>query len=272
MELKQFSEELLVKMKGQIEQLTLDQPDAILRSSQIISAIESVILELKQVLLKYKFKSSTEEINFFKTIKPVFISQLWFYKKLFKIHLFETFNNIDKRVIHYHKILKSLERFILKHQDFYHYLLSGAEHMDDKYFIRNNSAAQSSLQDERFSTGYDNKISRILMDELIKDYIFAALHKIDSHSDNLNSATTLNWTGSKTDLIELIYALHASKVFNGGAADVKQIASNFETILNVTLGNYYRTFQEIRLRKTGQLKFLEHLKKVLQTKIEENEA
>jgi hypothetical protein len=272
MELKQFSEELLVKMKGQIERLTLDQPDVILRTSQIISTIEAVILELKKVVLKYQFRNDDEEIEFFKTIKPVFISQLWFHRGLFKISLFESFNDGDSRTIYYRKQLRGLQRFIIKHEEFYHYALSNSVHMDEKFFLRVNDIKKSFIQDDRFSTAYDIKLSKILTNELLKDYIFNALQKIKStESENLSGINSLKWTGSKTDLVELIYALHASEVFNKSASDVKHIASYFESIFNVSLGNYYRTFQEIRLRKSGQTNFLDEMRKKLLVRIQEAE-
>jgi hypothetical protein len=63
--------------------------------------------------------------------------------------------------------------------------------------------------------------------------------------------------------------LHVSGVFNKASADVKQIATHFENVFNVLLGNYYRTFQEIRIRKTGQVNFINELKEGLTKLIRE---
>jgi hypothetical protein len=272
MELKQFSEGLLNRLKGQIEQISLDQPDVLLRNSQIISSIEALVIELKRYVVKYKFESINEEVEFFKTIKPVFISQLLFYKGLFKISLFESFHDSDARINYYRRQLKILKRFMIKHEEFYHYALSNSTDLDEKYFVRDNNTKQFFIQDNRFSTWFDNRLSRILANELIKNYIFNALEKIKSAlPGNLNSSSSLTWTGSKTDLIELVYALQASGVFNKSTADVKQIASHFESSFNVTLGNYYRTFQEIRLRKTGQVNFLNELREILIKRIKESD-
>jgi hypothetical protein len=267
MELKQFSEELLVRMKSQIEKTTLDQPDALMRTSQIISGIEPIVDELKQYVLKYKFKSNNEEVEFFKSIKPIFISQLRFHKTLFKINLFESFNDPDARNNFYRKKMKSLQSFMIKHEQFYHYVLSNFAYLDDRYFVRANTRNKLLIQDERFSTGYDNLLSRILTSELLKDYLTNAINKINSAAST-NLDNTLTWTGSKTDLIELIYALQASEAFNNGSADVKQIATHFENAFNVSLGNYYRVFQDIRLRKTNQLKFLDLLRQGMSKRIE----
>ncbi len=141
--------------------------------------------------------------------------------------------------------------------------------MDEKYFTRGTALKQRIENDERFSTLGDEKVTRILTNELIKVYVFEAMQKIKSGLDN--KIPNISWTGSKTDLIELIYGLHASGVFNKATADLKQIASYFEAVFNVSLGNYYRTFQEICLRKSGQTNFLDQLRTDLISKIEEKD-
>jgi hypothetical protein len=115
-------------------------------------------------------------------------------------------------------------------------------------------------------TFFDNKLSKILTYQLLKDYILKAIQKLGGATGAINSH--LSWTGSKTDLIELIYALQGSGVFNQSSADVKQIANYFENVFNVNLGNYYRVFQEIKLRKGGQTNFLDSLRKKLINYIE----
>jgi hypothetical protein len=91
MELKQYAEELKARMTAAIDFITADQPDVLIRNSQLIASIESYIRELKQFVVKYKFCNLGEEIEFFKKIKPWFISELLYYQRLFKIQLFESY-------------------------------------------------------------------------------------------------------------------------------------------------------------------------------------
>lgn len=89
-------------------------------------------------------------------------------------------------------------------------------------------------------------------------------------NDNLyHKASNLHWTGSKTELVELIYALYHSGCINRGAADIKLLALNFEYTFNVKLGNYYHTFIEIRARKSNRTKFLDSLKGFLMHRFNE---
>ncbi len=84
----------------------------------------------------------------------------------------------------------------------------------------------------------------------------------------MEKPSKLFWTGSKTDLVELLYALHASEFINGGTVDIKEMASHFEHFYNVDLGNYYHTFIEIRSRKTSRTRFLDRLIELLQQRME----
>jgi hypothetical protein len=134
--------------------------------------------------------------------------------------------------------------------------------MDEKYFTRGNALPNTAVIDDRFSTPHEIQLSKILCNERIRIYLTNAIQNIEKPTSSPTNLP-LTWTGSKTDLIELIYALQAAGVFDNKAADLKQIATHFENSFNVNLGNYYRVYQDIRLRKTNQLKFLDALKQGL---------
>ena len=86
---------------------------------------------------------------------------------------------------------------------------------------------------------------------------------------NIQFNSNLHWTAKKIDLIELIYALHESKVFDNGQADIKEITHVFEKAFQIELeDNIYGNFNAIKKRKTDQTRFLSHLQKLLETKIE----
>lgn len=94
-------------------------------------------------------------------------------------------------------------------------------------------------------------------------------------TNNLNTLSNgerLGWTASKTDLIELIYALQASGAIKSGTAGIKEMASACEEIFDLNLGNVYRTFLEIRERKIDQTKFIDRLKTTLLRRMEETDG
>jgi hypothetical protein len=77
------------------------------------------------------------------------------------------------------------------------------------------------------------------------------------------------WTDSKIAAIELIYALHSSKSINRGQVDIKDIAAVFERGLHIQLGDLYRAFIEIQIRKKDRTKFLDTLKDGLIQRMDE---
>jgi hypothetical protein len=79
------------------------------------------------------------------------------------------------------------------------------------------------------------------------------------------------WTGSKVSLTEIMYAFHTKGVFNNGAAELKEIASYFEEIFHIDLGQYRRTFLEIRNRKSDKTKFIKALDEELLKRMEETD-
>lgn len=88
------------------------------------------------------------------------------------------------------------------------------------------------------------------------------------NKENPNTVTiplrkTQKWTGSKVALVELIYALHTEGVFNNGASELKEVTTFFEAAFGVDLGQFNRTFLEIRTRKSERTKFLNVLKEKL---------
>jgi hypothetical protein len=259
MELKRFAEELKVRMEGEIDTISAEQSDELRRTSLLIESVGRYVGELKRYVVKYKFRSIKEETAFFKHIKPEFVSRLLYFRKLFKIQLFEMANTNERKLRFYRQQLEKIQRRLVCHQEFYQYVLSGADVDDEVYFSRRRASSETVVLDERFSTKNDHILSRIQSMEMIRSYILTGIEKIENPSPE-SVTSPLTWTGAKTDLVELIYALQASEAFNKGNAGVKQIASQFEAIFNVSLGNYYRVFQEIRLRKKSQTTFLEVLK------------
>lgn len=265
MEVMQFAEELKLRMEAEIDTISADQPDELRKTSLLIECVGQYVGELKRYVVKYKFRSIKEEIAFFKHIKPDFISRLYYFRKLFKVQLFETANSNERKLRFYRKQLQKIQRCLARHQEFYQYVLSGADENDESYFSRTGTSAKTVAFDERFSTKYDHILSRIRSADMLRSYIVIGIQRIENpEPEPVTSA--LIWTGAKTDLVELIYALQASDVFNKGNAGVKQIASQFEIMFNVTLGNCYRTFLEIQQRK-NQTHFVDVIKQKLKQRL-----
>src|SRR5690606_13574995 len=113
-------------------------------------------------------------------------------------------------------------------------------------------------------------VAKIMANDLIQVYIEGQLNQNNQEKSADNLA--INWTGSKSALTELIYALHSQGVLNNGNADIKLIVRMFETNLNIDLGDFYHTFMELKSRKINRTKFIDGLRDTLIKKMDEQEG
>lgn len=263
MDIITFSEGLQKRMKD----LDASGSDDLVAMGKALSTMREILSELKQFTVRYKFVNDQEEIRFFKEIKPVLLSQYYYYKKRFEILLFDSFRDRKSRMENYSVIMRKLQQYAYKNQAFYEYCMSGSSYLDIQYFTRHPARYVPVDTDETFSTVYDVKLAKILSHTLVKDFILDAVRKVESSTRD-SSSHSLQWTSQKVALVELIYALQATGVFNYGKADLKQIVNAFEEMFSVDLGNYARVFSEIRIRKGGQANFLKLLTERLLEKAE----
>ncbi len=264
---------LLTNLNEQINFIDLEIDNSILKCENALEVILASIANLKKVVLKTNFKSKLEEIHFFKEIKPQFTSKLVYYNTIFNIETKKP--NGGNRILkkYYNNELIKLKAFFDNELEFYKYYRSGSTYLDYKYFLRGKFDIKLSLDsyyfeaDTNFATSHDYKVAKILANDLIQLYIENQLIMIDNKDNSEKSQRKPNiklmWTGSKAALTELLYALHSEGIFNNGTADLKDIAEYFEHIFEIDLGQYRRTFLEIRARKGERTKFISSLNETL---------
>tara|TARA_R110002124_G_scaffold170518_5_gene338000 strand:+ start:14762 stop:15634 length:873 start_codon:yes stop_codon:yes gene_type:complete len=264
---------LLTNLNDQLSFLDLEIDNESTRCEHAIEVILKTLETLNGIINKTKFKTNSEEIRFFKEIKPQFTSKLIFYNTLYKIVMKRP--NGGTRIVkkYYNNELIKLKAFFDNELEFYKYFRSGSIYLDHKYFLRSKFDIKMSLDsyyfetDRNFATSHDFKVAKILANDLIQLHLENQLIMIDNKDSGEKSQHKPNlkmiWTSPKVSLIELLYALHTEGVFNNGAADLKDIASYLEYIFDVNLGQYHRTFLEIRVRKSDRTKFLTSIKENL---------
>ena len=94
---------------------------------------------------KYKFKSSKEEIEFFKVLKPQIFSKLIFHTKVLNIDTKRPKGTDRTQKKYLLKELDNLHRFFDNNLEFYQYYRTGAAYLDDKYFLRGKYDIRLSL-------------------------------------------------------------------------------------------------------------------------------
>lgn len=267
-----FANKLLSGLEDQLNSLELEYDVILKRSELSFLTCKKMIQDLKTLVLKHKFNNEEEEITFFKEVKPLFTSRLVFHLMVYNIETRKP--NGGKEILkkYYTRELEKLKHYFDYNIDFYKYHRAGANYLDRQYFVRNRYDIQFGLDgymfenDPRFSTTHDFKVAKILAHDRLQIFIENEMSWLETRDANysfIRGNTKLNWTDSKTSLVELIYALHSQGAFENGRADIKEIATCFETVFNIELGELYRTYQEIRSRKSSRTKFLSALQHIL---------
>lgn len=247
-----------------------------------LTYINEAIQELKEMVIHHTFRDEQEEINFFKHIKPKFTSLLIFHARLALIEIKRPAGSLKDIRRHYERELLLIRIFHDHHVQLYQYLRAEATFLDAKLFVRGSCdlpyhyATTAVDSDTRFTTYYDYVIARIQANEQLRAYLTRALQELETGNlpaDAPEERKDLRWTGSKVHLIELAYGLYESGHINNGTAGVLEIASRLEALFQVSLGNVYRTFQEIRQRKKdSRTKFLDLMRQKLEARMDELDA
>jgi len=90
------------------------------------------------------------------------------------------------------------------------------------------------------------------------------LFENDEYIDSNQIKALYQWTGKKTDLIELAYALYENQTINHGNIPIEKFTQDFAAFFGINITNSSRFFINIKQRKTeSRTTFLDTLAKML---------
>lgn len=241
-----------------------------------IKISNKTISKLKKLIEKEDFESVTEEIYFFKHIKPIPMSYLIFYSEVRSCEHLKPKAGNSFQVRFLEKELKKVNKFFQKNNDFVIYMEQGHNYIDHQLFTRDHSSnypftpIPNYYQYPEFSSSHGMLWAKVQAMYKYIHYIRESIQSLQPGNKSLFSDKKhelLKWSGSKTSLVELIYALYAIGYLNHGTADLNTIASSFEDYFNIKLDNIYKTYSEIKARKDNRTKFLSELQDHLENKM-----
>lgn len=109
--------------------------------------------------------------------------------------------------------MAKLKRFFDSNLEFYKYYRTNSTYLDERYFVRGGYDVRLSLDtyyfetDHNFTTSHDYKVAKIIANDLIQVYLEDQLN--NKNQKKVFAYSSLNWTGSKTVLTELVYGLYS---------------------------------------------------------------
>lgn len=237
------------------------------KSFEASSVLAEAFNQLRDFITNYSFKSMAEEIDFFKNIKPRIFHKLLYFRKIYNIEMNRPLG-IDAQRSYLIDEMNAISRYNEKRSDFIRYYRSNLTSQDELYYLRGRTDLTLYLEssyyerDPMFSTNCDFKLARVMAHEKLIEYITEELKFLDiKQSNELNPYVRLTWNGSKTELTELIFALHSEQSF--GNIPLTQLYNYIQMVFNIELDkNFSRTFSDMRIRNS-QTPFLDRLKSAL---------
>lgn len=266
---------IITALETSLDFLELEKEDILEKAEEGILITKRALEQLRANVVKRKFKNLNDEVYFFKNLKPQVFSKLIYYQKLFNIESKRPRSSNKSQVKYFNKHIDRLQNYFNDHLEFYHYYRRGGTSLDEHYFVRGKIDIRlfpdtfTFFIDDKFSTSHDSTVATILAYDMLIVYLKTEIDKLENSNgmettiNPFQNQSRLFWTANKTDLIELIYALHSTGAINSGTADIKEMATACERLFNIELDDYYRTYLEIRSRKTNQTKFIDKLKESL---------
>ena len=275
-------DDILKNLDNKLDILEIEEQDILLKAEKGIKIAKQTLKSIRSIVVDYEFETKLEEIHFFKCTKPKIYSKLIYYVKLFNIESKRPRGSNKSQVKYLNNYIEKLQTYFNDNLDFYHYYRREATVFDEQYFLRGKADIRlfpdsfHFFVDEEFATSHDSTVATILAYDLLIVHLKREIDKLENNGNYANlrmiqRKPKITWTAHKIYLIELIYALHSTDVINNGTVDIKDIAYFVEKTFKVDLGDYYRAFLEIRMRKNGRTKFLDILKKQLTKRMDDTD-
>ncbi len=275
MEKKLLAKELLNELES-IHSTTLD---IIKQADLSIVLCRNLLSKFKKMVLTSDCKDQTKEIEFFKEIKQIPLSNLIYFSD---IRSFEAQFPKGNKIIQKQTILKKLNklnRFFSVNMDFNQYIEQGRMYLDDRYFTRayfnkfNVTTSKYYYRDPDFSTSHDLLLAKLLANKRFITYLEERLKNLNHRNGSKvnNVLKGFKWTSSKAALVELIYALNHTRSINNGNIELKEIVTRFQEIFDFDLKDFYKTYSEIKARKKSRTKFLDELSTSLLFRMDKDE-
>lgn len=264
-------------MLNDIDKLEIDEFN---KNKKKINYSKNCLNQLRLYLRQFKFPSEADEINFFKYQKPLICGNLKYFTHVHKYHIDKPKSNVLKHKKLVQGYLHKLEALKKKHINFFRYYNQNLKSFDYVYFLRGNLQYEINFdalhldREPEFSTSHDFLAARIISYNLLSKYYSNELLKIEQSQSKIKIKEVkpeilndLSWTGSKTELVELLYALNAVGAIRNGKAEMKKLVEVCKVLFGIDLGNVYKTYSEIKLREKEPTKFLDSMRISLIKKI-----
>lgn len=272
-------QQLLSKLEREMEKFLELSPLERMRSE--LSAASQAMAELRAQVEKEGFGSETEEIEFFRSVKPRFQALLIFSTERYSMETGRPLVKGKGMTKFLQSQLDYIDRFFALNGFFYQYYKLEARELDRLYFVRGARAdglvgVELPDLDPGFATIGDYLFSKFIALEKLRELVVGEMQvPVLSGAGVVRSkkGRELRWTGDSCNLIELVYGIFDCRQVNNGEVDLSDLMDVFEQCFQINLSRYFRRFTEIKRRKSmSKTRFLDEMARVVNKRIEDGDA
>jgi len=251
------------------------------RVNEVVSILHETCISMREYIKSSGFNNHLEEIEFFKTVRPVVLSRLIEEGIEYNLMLNKPITTVELQIQYLEEQLISFQGFFRINSFHYQYYKNKLNDRDEQYFLRSAGPLDVPLtdipeNDSDFTTPMSGMFSKFIAYEHVQRFI---LHQItlikqpelDFPADNFDPAADLRWTGDAVNMIELVYGIYLTGQLNNGNVSLNQVVRWMEKNLKVTIGNIQSRFAEISSRKrVGPTKYIDQIKQAILKKLEDD--
>lgn len=214
-ELKSYCGELINRMDEELLNIRLEYPKSDQWAQISIEIIEVYLGELKAYILEHPFKKRSEEIYFFKYVKPVVMGRMIYMCEVYNTEVFRPAHHTNEDKEYLIDEVDEIEDYFRHNEHLFDYYKEDLDSLDTKYFVRNVDDRFTKrdmaididpvffYSDRSFSTGFDYAFAKIRAMELLKDHLENEFEASLLAGDEVPK-TKLTFTGSNADFIEVV--------------------------------------------------------------------
>ncbi len=275
--MENFTAKLLSELAEDLKRIAVTSENRLQQAERSFKAADKAIATLKTFIADYTFKSSEEEIRFFKEIKPEFQKELFYNEEVVYIESKCPKGPSKARKIFIEGILNRIQAYFDKHKYIYNYCRSGETSLDTFYFVRSPKPIPLTPVsfcdiDPEFSNPHSNKVAKLKAFEQLSHYVFAIQQKNENEDKEPDPSLKDNkqklvFTGPPAALEEVLFAMNEKGWFNYGNFPASRLFQAFETILNIKLANPSRALIGMAIRKKGYTPHIDKMRDALIEKI-----
>lgn len=265
-------------MERSLQQASIDHPNPMDRAQTSYRIVEKTMEKLKQYVQEHGFESEADEIKFFKFDKPRIQRHLIYYSELIYMEAEKPVADKGSRISFYKREIKRNLCFIARHKALRSYIKLGSENEDKLLFLRQHGGQHlypeySGDIDTSFCTLSSYNLAKLHAFDMVNKYLATEIEQTKGRRITSKGLTTeknvqLVWTGTKAELVELAYGLLAKGTINHGRALIKEIIAALEQTFSIKIGNFYRIYTDLTMRKKSRTPFFDGVKDHLEKRMD----